>query len=241
MILFISDLHLDPSRPAVTQAFYHFLANAAPQADSLYILGDLFELWVGDDDDSPLVAEAQARLRTLSEGGTALFFMHGNRDFLIGEQFAAAAGASLLPDPATLEVGGEILLLMHGDTLCTGDQEYLAFRQQVRQRSWIEAVLARPLEERRALGRQLREQSQSMNSRKAEDIMDVSEAEVKAVMRRHGAERLIHGHTHRPARHSVDFGDAQGERIVLGDWDQNAWCLRYDGDWELLSWPIPPL
>lgn len=238
MILFISDLHLDPSRPAVTRAFYRFLTDFAPRAEALYILGDLFELWVGDDDDSPLVLEVQARLRDLANSGTQLFFLHGNRDFLIGEQFARAAGARLLPDPSPLELGGEKVLLMHGDTLCTSDQEYLAFRQQVRQPEWISGVLARPLEERRALGRQLREQSQSMNSRKAEDIMDVTEAEVKALMTSYGAERLIHGHTHRPARHHVDIGNSRRERIVLGDWDTHAWCLRYDGDWELLSWPI---
>lgn len=238
MILFISDLHLDASRPAVTEAFYSFLADYAGQADSLYILGDLFELWVGDDDDSPLVTDVQARLRQLADAGTAVRFMHGNRDFLVGARFAKAAGAELLPDPSPLEIDGQKLVLMHGDTLCTSDREYLAFRQQVRQPEWMNGVLAKPLEERRALGRQLREQSQSMNSRKAEDIMDVTAAEVLAVMQQYGAEKLIHGHTHRPARHPVDLGERQGERIVLGDWDQNAWCLRYDGDWNLVSWPI---
>lgn len=238
MILFISDLHLDPSRPAVTRAFYRFLTDRAARADALYILGDLFELWVGDDDDSSLATEVQTRLRELSDSGTDVFFVHGNRDFLIGKQFAEAAGATLLPDPFSMEVGGRKLLLMHGDSLCTGDREYQTFRQQVRQRSWMQAVLAKPLKERRALGRQLREQSQSMNSRKAEDIMDVTGSEVLALMKRYGAEKLIHGHTHRPARHPVELGNARGERIVLGDWDKNAWCLCYDGDWELLSWPI---
>ncbi|MEX1032221.1 MAG: UDP-2,3-diacylglucosamine diphosphatase [Cellvibrionaceae bacterium] len=239
MILFISDLHLDSSRPAITQAFYRFLEERAPRAQALYILGDLFELWVGDDDDAPLVLEVQSRLRQLADTGTALFFIHGNRDFLIGRQFAAATGAQLLPDPSLIDIDGQQVLLMHGDTLCTRDRDYLAFRQQVRQPEWIAGVLAKSLEERRALGRQLRAQSQSMNSRKAEDIMDVTEKEVRAVMQAHAVKTLIHGHTHRPARHQVELDCGAGERIVLGDWDREAWCLRYDGDWELYSWRIP--
>jgi UDP-2,3-diacylglucosamine hydrolase len=238
VILFISDLHLDLSRPAITEAFYAFLAGRGRQADALYILGDLFELWVGDDDDSPLAMDVATHLHQLVDAGTQVFFMHGNRDFLVGERFAEAAGAELLPDPTVIKAGGQRLLLMHGDTLCTEDRDYQAFRQQVRQPAWMEAVLAKPLAERRALGRQLREQSRSMNSRKTEDIMDVTESEVLTVMQHHGADKLIHGHTHRPARHPIDVGSTHGERIVLGDWDQNAWCLRYDGDWELQSWPL---
>lgn len=238
MILFISDLHLDPARPAVTEAFCAFLADQGRGADALYILGDLFELWVGDDDDSPLAIRVQEQLRDLSDSGTALYFMPGNRDFLIGEGFAAATGASLLADPTVVEIDGHRTLLMHGDTLCTGDRDYQAFRQQVRQPEWMEVVLAKPLEERRALGRQLRQQSQSMNSRKAADIMDVTAAEVVRTMESHGADRLVHGHTHRPNRHSVDLSTGTGERIVPGDWDEKGWCLRCDGRWELLSWPV---
>jgi UDP-2,3-diacylglucosamine hydrolase len=235
VIMFISDLHLDASRPHITRAFYHFLASEGHQAESLYILGDLFELWVGDDDDSHLAREVQSELRALADSGTKLYFMHGNRDFLVGERFAEEAGASLLGDPHGLEIGGEQIILMHGDLLCTGDREYQAFRQQVRHPAWMNAVLAKPLHERRALGRQIRAQSQSMNSRKPEDIMDVTPAEVEVVMQQHGASKLIHGHTHRPARHPM----GSGERIVLGDWEEKAWCLRYDGDWELYSWPVP--
>lgn len=234
MILFISDLHLDASRPHITRAFYDFLANQGRQADSLYILGDLFELWVGDDDDSHLAREVQSELRAVADGGTQLYFMHGNRDFLIGTRFAEAVGATLLQDPHSIEIGGEQVVLMHGDILCTSDSEYQAFRQQVRQPQWMATVLAKPLDERRALGRQIRAQSQSMNSRKPEDIMDVTPAEVDAIMQRHGASKLIHGHTHRPARHPV----VAGERIVLGDWEGKAWCLRYDGEWALNSWPV---
>jgi UDP-2,3-diacylglucosamine hydrolase len=235
VILFISDLHLDASRPHITRAFYHFLANEGRQAEALYILGDLFELWIGDDDDSPLVLEVQSQLRSLVNGGTRLYFMHGNRDFLIGEGFAESAGATLLQDPHAMEVGGERLVLMHGDRLCTDDHEYQAFRQQVRQPQWMAAVLAKPLEERRILGRQIRAQSQSMNSRKPEDIMDVTSSEVRSVIEQYGADKMIHGHTHRPARHALE----NGERIVLGDWEEQAWCLRYDGNWELYAWDIP--
>lgn len=235
MLLFISDLHLDASRPETCAAFYRFLQERAVKAEALYILGDLFELWVGDDDDSALVKEVGDQLRQLSQTGTRVFFMHGNRDFLLGENFAKAAGFELLPDPYVLEVDGQRLLLMHGDTLCTDDEQYQAFRQQVRQPQWVEAILARPLEERRALGRQLREQSKSMSSRKSEDIMDVAQAEVESAVAQHRADKLIHGHTHRPARHPL----ASGERIVLGDWDELAWALSYrEHQWALESWPV---
>lgn len=235
MILFISDLHLDDSRPETCAAFYRFLQEEAVKAEALYILGDLFELWVGDDDDSALVIEARNHLRELSQRGTRIFFMHGNRDFLLGQEFAEAAGMELLPDPYPMELDGQRVLLTHGDILCTDDEDYQTFRQQVRQPQWIEAVLARPLAERRALGRQLREQSQSMNSRKSEDIMDVAEIEVKSMMKQHQVDKLIHGHTHRPARHARP----DGERIVLGDWDDLGWALSYaDGAWSLYSWRI---
>ncbi|MGQ9425360.1 UDP-2,3-diacylglucosamine diphosphatase [Gilvimarinus sp. F26214L] len=239
MILFISDLHLDDSRPAIAEAFFRFLAEEAAKAEALYILGDLFELWVGDDDDSALVLEVQDRLRRLADSGTRVFFMHGNRDFLIGARFGERSGATLLPDPFVLECGGDKVLLMHGDTLCTGDRDYQAFRQQVRAREWMDMILAKPLEERRALGRQLRQQSQSMNSRKSEDIMDVTHSEVIAALQTHGADKLIHGHTHRPARHPLDVDGRAAERIVLGDWDDQGWCLGYEsGHWELQSWRL---
>lgn len=235
MILFISDLHLDATRPATAAAFFRFLEQEAVKADALYILGDLFELWLGDDDDSEWVLDVREHLQRLARSGTGIYFLHGNRDFLLGQDFAVAAGMELLPEFHQLELDGQRILLMHGDTLCIDDHEYQAFRQQVRQPQWIEAVMARPLAERRALGRQLREQSQSMNSRKSEDIMDVAESEVRAVMAQHRADKLIHGHTHRPARHRV----AQGERIVLGDWDDLAWALSYEaGEWTLRSWAI---
>lgn len=235
MILFISDLHLDASRPGTTAALYRFLQEEAVKAEALYILGDLFELWVGDDDDSPLALEVRDQFKQLSQSGTQIYFMHGNRDFLLGQSYAEAAGMTLLPDPHLIEIDGQRVLLMHGDTLCIDDQEYQAFRQQVRQPQWMEMVLSKPLAERRALGRQLREQSQSMSSRKSEDIMDVAQSEVDAIMAQYQVDKLIHGHTHRPARHALP----KGERIVLGDWDELAWALSYQaGEWSLKSWAI---
>ncbi len=238
MLLFISDLHLDASRPKVAEAFFHFLQHEAINADALYILGDLFELWVGDDDDDPFVIDVQQQLKQFSQQVPALYFMHGNRDFLIGTQFAEASGARLLKDPTVIEIDGENVVLMHGDLLCTNDTAYQAFRNESRSQAWMDNVLSRSLEERRALGRQLRQQSKTMSSRKAEDIMDVSVGAVVDIMQQHSASKLIHGHTHRPARHSITVNNKPVERIVLGDWDSKAWCLRYDGDWELLSWLI---
>lgn len=237
MILFISDLHLDASRPKVAEAFFHFLQNDALKAESLYILGDLFELWVGDDDDDPFVQTVQQHIATLSDK-KPVYFMHGNRDFLIGDIFARNTGATLLPDPSTLELNGEAVVLMHGDTLCTKDEAYQAFRAQSRSQQWTDMVMSKTLEERRELGRQLRQQSKTMSSRKADDIMDVSDDAVEAVIIEHRATKLIHGHTHRPNRHAIQIDGQNAERIVLGDWDEKAWCLRYDGEWELDSWLI---
>jgi UDP-2,3-diacylglucosamine hydrolase len=243
VILFISDLHLDASRPAVAEAFFDFLAKDAVKANALYILGDLFELWVGDDDDDPFVLLVQTKLKQLSETGTAVYFMHGNRDFLIGERFANNSGVILLPDPFPLEIDNTTVVLMHGDSLCTRDRAYQAFRAESRSKAWFDKVLGLSLSERRALGQQLRQQSKTMSSRKADDIMDVSNDAVEKVFTEFGADKLIHGHTHRPCRHLLSFNgqssNSQGpERIVLGDWDNLAWCLRFEGDWYLESWPI---
>ena len=237
--LFISDLHLHESRPAVTQAFYQFLDNRASGAEALYILGDFFDAWIGDDDDAPLNAEVAQHLRQLSDQGTGIYMMHGNRDFLLGENFAKTAGATLIADPTLIDLYGQPTLLMHGDTLCTLDTEYQAFRQQVRSSAWQQQILAQPLAARRALAAQIRAQSKSMNSMKAEDIMDVTPEEVVRVMRDAGVRQLIHGHTHRPARHPLAIDGMAAERIVLGDWHDSAWCIYADaGGLELRHWPI---
>lgn len=234
--LFISDLHLDESRPAVVRAFFDFLDTKAAKADALYILGDFFEVWVGDDDDAPFNRRIVERLAQLA---TPLFFMVGNRDFLVGTRFAQETGATLLTDPTTIDLYGQQVLLMHGDSLCTTDTEYMAFRQQARSEPWQHALLSKPLEERRAIARQLREQSQSMNSLKAEDIMDVTPEEVIAEMRKAGAATLIHGHTHRPARHPINIDGTPAERIVLGDWCQKRWWIEANHEGiELIEQPI---
>ena len=223
---FISDLHLDETRPAVTRAFFHYLEQWAGNCDALYILGDFFEVWVGDDDDAPLAQDIINALQRFSQSGSKLFFMHGNRDFLVGQDFCQRTGATLLPDPTVIDLYGQKTLLMHGDSLCTQDTEYMAFRQQARSEAWQQPLLAQPLAARRALAQQLRDQSQSMNALKAEDIMDVTPGEVITAMEQHHCQRLIHGHTHRPNRHPLTVNGQAGERIVLGDWCEQAWILE---------------
>ena len=235
--LFISDLHLDASRPATLRAFLSFLKGPAERADALYILGDLFEAWVGDDDDSALATAVREGLRQLSTR-VPIYLMHGNRDFLIGDDFCMDTGCVLLHDPTLINIHGRHALLMHGDTLCTADTDYLAFREQVRQNSWQQALLAKPLTERWSIAAQLRNDSREASSNKPEDIMDVTATEVDRIMAEHEVDLLIHGHTHRPATHAVKHGT----RIVLGDWDDLGWCIRWDrlGP-ELESFPISPL
>jgi UDP-2,3-diacylglucosamine hydrolase len=218
--LFISDLHLDVARPAVTRALASFLARHQ-HCDRLYILGDLFEAWIGDDDDAPIAAEIAALLRAYSAAGPALFIMGGNRDFLLGEAFCETAGAQLLADPTVIDLYGEPTLLMHGDSLCTADTQYQAFRCTARDPLWQKKLLARSLQERRTLAGDLRAMSKDANSNKAEDIMDVTPSEVDKVMREYGVKQLIHGHTHRPATHTV----SAGYRWVLGDWDTLGWAI----------------
>ena len=239
---FIADLHLDETRPAVTQAFFQWLEQISQGCEALFILGDLFEVWIGDDDDDPFRREVVERLRRFSDSGSDLYIMHGNRDFLLGRDFAAAAGAELVDDPLVIDLYGEAVLLMHGDSLCTADHEYMAFRRQARSAEWQVQLLAQSLPQRRAIARSLREQSRSMNSLKAEDIMDVTPAEVLQVMAAHGVQTLIHGHTHRPASHTLTVNGAAARRIVLGDWGACGWCFRATSGaaGELLHWPLAP-
>jgi UDP-2,3-diacylglucosamine hydrolase len=216
--LFISDLHLDESRPAILAEFERFLREQARAASALYILGDLFESWIGDDDDAALAARVAASLSAVRATGVPVFFMHGNRDFLVGARYAERAGMTLLEDPTVVELGGERVLLMHGDTLCTDDAEYQRFRTLVRDPDWQARFLAKPLAERRAFAAQARGESQRQTSMKPSEIMDVNAAAVEAAMRSHGVLRLIHGHTHRPATHRFELDGAAAERVVLGDW-----------------------
>jgi UDP-2,3-diacylglucosamine hydrolase len=226
--LFISDLHLDPARPDITQQALEFLARETQDADALYVLGDLFEAWVGDDDPEPEKARVVAALRKLADGGLPCYFMHGNRDFLVGERFAAASGCRILPDPTVTEVHGTPVILMHGDTLCTDDHEYQALRRMVRDPDWQRATLARPLAERMAMARQLRETSAAKSAGKTAEIMDVNQGAVEATMRQHGVYTLLHGHTHRPAIHRFELDGREAVRIVLGDWYTQGSALSWD-------------
>jgi UDP-2,3-diacylglucosamine hydrolase len=228
--LFISDLHLCSSRPAITSLFLEFLENAASQANALYILGDLFEYWAGDDD----VGDAHHQpvihsLQLLAASGTDIFFMHGNRDFLLSQVFAKAAGITILPDPTLLMLYGKRVLLSHGDALCTDDTDYQAFRQQVRDPAWQDSFLAQPLAERKNQIESMRMRSEQEKSRKTENIMDVNAEAVENLIRAYSyPELLIHGHTHRPDRHMLEVDGRNCERWVLGDWYEQGSCLKFD-------------
>lgn len=220
-ILFISDLHLSPERPDITRAFFGFLQQQATSASALYILGDLFEAWVGDDDNMSLSIDVQKALKALTETGVKLYIQHGNRDFLLGQRFMANTGATLLADEHIIQHFGHTALVMHGDTLCTDDVDYQRFRRKSRHPlyKWLLSLLS--LKRRQKLARDWRAKSAAANKNKSSEIMDVNNDAVDAVMKKHKIKVLIHGHTHRPNRHPV----ASGERIVLGDWDVKSWIL----------------
>ncbi|ABE48765.1 MULTISPECIES: UDP-2,3-diacylglucosamine diphosphatase [Methylobacillus] len=236
--LLISDLHLCDSRPAITAQFLDFLHRQATQARALYILGDFFEYWAGDDDLAHYQPIIQA-LRALSDHGTQLYFMHGNRDFLIGEAFAYAAGLKLLPDPSLLILHGKRALLSHGDALCTDDAAYQAFRRQVRHPTWQQEFLQQPLDMRKAQIAALRQRSEQEKSGKQESIMDVNPEAVAALLREYDyPELLIHGHTHRPALHPLEVDGHRIDRWVLGDWYEQGSYLLIDQQ-GIHSQPLP--
>ena len=240
MIYFISDLHLEESRPDITGAFFYFLDQIKTDASQLYILGDFFEAWVGDDENTPLQTKVKARLKSLTDSGVETYFMAGNRDFLIGEQFSQDTGVAVLPEPSKIKLNNEELLLIHGDSLCTRDTAYMKLRAMLRAPGFIETFLARPLEDRLTTARQLREMSQASNQNKSNEIMDVTPEEVVKLMAEQQVQTLIHGHTHRPATHSLTVNEAPATRIVLGDWDKEIWFIKADGKTlELLSQPFP--
>jgi UDP-2,3-diacylglucosamine hydrolase len=217
--LFISDLHLTEERPEANERFIAFLEEKARAAETLYILGDFFEYWIGDDDlGEPFNAVIAGLLADLTRRGILVYLMHGNRDFLIGEQFCAATGARLLDDPTIHEVGGVKTLLVHGDTLCTDDVEYQAWRRKARDPAFQAEFLAKPLAERRRAIVEMREKSKQVVQGKSAEIMDVNDDAVREALRRHGVRRLIHGHTHRPGRHSLEVDGERCERWVLPDW-----------------------
>lgn len=228
--LFISDLHLEPARPEIGEQFLAFLAGPARTADALYILGDLFEAWIGDDDPNPYYAQMRSAIRELSDSGVPVFFMHGNRDFMIGQQFAAEAGVTLLDDPHPLELHGENLLLSHGDALCTDDVEYQQVRAMTRNPDWQAMMLSKSIEERIAFAVQAREQSLARGESMTDDIADVNQGAVEQVLRDSGADILLHGHTHRPAVHPFHVDDRPVHRIVLGDWYEQGSMVEWDED-----------
>jgi UDP-2,3-diacylglucosamine hydrolase len=225
--LFISDLHLDDSRPHVTALFERYLAgDEVRHADALYILGDLVEAWIGDDDDAPLPQRIAHATRAVCEAGVPVYFMVGNRDFLLGETFAARAGMRLVEDGTVHDLYGTPTLLMHGDLLCTDDVAYQQLRRQLRSAEWKAQVLAMPLDARRALAAKARAESRSYTSGADEMLMDVNADAVAQAMRNAGVTRLIHGHTHRPAIHRFELDGRPAERIVLGDWYEQGSVLR---------------
>ncbi len=233
-LLFISDLHLDTAWPAACTQFSGFLRGAAREAEALYILGDLFEVWIGDDDDDPLRAAIRADLDGLTGSGTACYVMHGNRDFLLGARFAAETGCRLLADPVVLDIGEERVLLTHGDLLCREDASYQQLRAQVRRPAWQRRFLRLPLATRMLLAGAARAGSQKYMQRAQPDIMDVTPAAVTAAMHATGARTLIHGHTHRPGVHEFELDGAAARRIVLGAWYEQGSCLSWtDGRYAL--------
>lgn len=224
--LFISDLHLDPERPAVTELFLELLNTRARNTDAIYILGDLFEAWIGDDDHSPMNQAVCMGLSDCVSTGIPVFVMHGNRDFLLGEEFAKASRCTLLDDPALIDLYGTPTLLMHGDMLCTDDTEYMSFRRMVRDPQWQTELLSKSLQERRIIASGMRKQSRQQTGGKPESIMDVNDEAVREVMSTYNVQRLIHGHTHRPAVHELLLADMPAQRIVLGDWYEQGSLLE---------------
>ncbi len=229
--LIISDLHLSAKHSESAQLFMRFTQSIAPGADALYILGDLFEYWAGDDDlDEAFNCQVAQALKSLSATGTRLYFMHGNRDFLIADKFASACAATLLPDPVLLNLYGVPTLISHGDLLCTDDTDYQAYRKQVHDPAWQQQFLALPLAQRKSFIAQLRMRSENEKQHKSSEIMDVNDTAVAELLRSHGYPRLIHGHTHRPGLSLHNLDGHTCERWVLGDWDNNPNALRCDNN-----------
>ena len=221
---FISDLHLSDKHPELTQAFFVFLNESKEACTHLYILGDLFEAWIGDDDDTPLYQEIKKALLIFTTNGPKTFFIHGNRDFLIGKSFAEDTGITILPDPYSLDINGQNVVLSHGDFLCTDDTDYIAFRDQVRTEAWQSNFLQKDLTERKEIAASMRDASQEATAEKSKTITDVNTAAVESFIAEHNPNLFIHGHTHRPGIHEIN----SSKRIVLGDWGADGWFLSID-------------
>jgi UDP-2,3-diacylglucosamine hydrolase len=237
--LFIADLHLCTEEPAITAGFLRFLAGEARQADALYILGDLFEAWIGDDDPNPLHREIAAAIKAVVDSGVPCFFIHGNRDFLIGKRFACESGMTLLPQEKVLNLYGRRVLILHGDMLCTDDAGYQAFRAKVHQR-WLQTLfLALPLCIRKRVAARMRADSKAANRSKSLEIMDVNPHAVIAEMEKHHVQWLIHGHTHRPDVHPLTANGEPAFRVVLGAWHTEGSMVKVTpDDVELIAFPF---
>lgn len=236
--LFIADLHIAPERPDIMSAFVHFCRQPARNAAEVFILGDLFEVWIGDDDDDPAWQQAESALRELTAAGIGVYFLPGNRDFLVGDEFARRTGIERLPDPTLLQLGTRRTLLTHGDALCTDDTDHQAFRDEVGTPEWRQAFLARPLVERREIASSMRTASRASVSDKAAAIMDVNADAVVHAAATYEADTIIHGHTHRPGRHEHPVDGRSVERRVLGDWFEQGSMLLADTDGSLRDIPL---
>jgi UDP-2,3-diacylglucosamine hydrolase len=226
--LFISDLHLEADRPDIGDQFINFLKTDVMEADDLYILGDLFEAWVGDDDPNTHYSKIKMAIRKVVDKGIPVYFMHGNRDFMIGRQFANETGVEILKDPYPVTMYGQKTLLSHGDAMCTDDVQYQRVRLMTRNPDWQASMLAKPLKERLRIAAEARRQSLEQTINMSLDIMDVNQGEVERVIKEYGVDILLHGHTHRPDIHTVDLGNRKAKRIVLGDWYTQGSVVRWD-------------
>ena len=226
--LFISDLHLEAERPDIAKQFLQFLEQEASDADDLYILGDLFEAWVGDDDPNTHYFTIKRALRKLVDGGIPVYFMHGNRDFMIGRGFANETGIEILKDPYKILMYGQQVLLTHGDALCTDDVQYQRVRKMTRDPDWQASILARPLKDRLRMAEEARRQSLEQTINQSMEIMDVNQDAVMQIIQESQVDILLHGHTHRPAIHEIDLGRRKAKRIVLGDWYTQGSVVRWD-------------
>ena len=239
--LFVSDVHLDAGTPEATEQFLAFLRREAADAEALYVLGDLFEAWVGDDDEDPDKARVCRGLRELSDSGVACFALHGNRDFLLGAGFCTTSGCQLMTDPVVTQFDGEDVLLTHGDALCTDDHSYQELRTLVRDQKWQRRFLALPRAHREVLANELRAGSKRHISRTIPTIMDVNDDAVAEAFRATRVRRMIHGHTHRPAVHDLTVDGQAAQRIVLGAWyEQGSYVRVENGRYELIELPRAP-
>lgn len=226
--LFVSDLHLEADRPDIGEQFINFLKTDVMEAEDLYILGDLFEAWVGDDDPNTHYAKIKMAIRKVVDKGIPVYFMHGNRDFMVGRHFANETGVEILKDPYPVTMYGQKTLLSHGDAMCIDDVQYQRVRAMVRDPAWQKTILAKPLKERLRIAAEARRQSLEQTINMDLSIMDVNQDEVVKVFKEYGVDVLVHGHTHRPDVHTVDLGNRKAKRIVLGDWYTQGSVLRWD-------------